>query len=112
MVQTVEASKAHYSRRDIEGAEKARELQARLVHPSQLHFIHLLSNNLLRNCLVTVADAKRAVHIYGTDVASLKGKTTKQRKGGPLSSLNPTPIPDRTEKVHKKVTLGIDFLCV
>ena len=61
LVKTVEANKAHYSRYKIEGAEKSRELQARLGHHLQQNFIHLLSNNLLCKCPVTVADAKRAV---------------------------------------------------
>ena len=72
----------------------------------------MLSNNLLWNCPVTVADAKRAVHIYGTDVADLKGNTKKQHKGSALSGFNPTPIPDHITKVHKNITLGIDLFYV
>ena len=72
----------------------------------------MLSNNLLRNCPVTVADAKRAVHIYGTDVAALKDKIKKQHKVNALSIFNPTPIPDHTTKLHKNITLGIYFFYV
>ena len=107
LVQTVEANKSHYSRHDIEGAKKARELQAILGHPPQQHFIHLLSNYLLHNCPITVAGAKLAVQISGTNVAALKGKMKKQHRGSPLSSFNPTPIPDHTTKLHKNITLGI-----
>ena len=81
LVQIVEANKSHYRRRDIEGAEKTREIQARLGHPPQQHFIHLLSNNLLHNCPATESDANCAVHIYGTDVSALKGKMKKKTQG-------------------------------
>ena len=110
LVQTVEANMSHYSRREIEWVEKVREQQAILGHSLQQHLIHLLSNNLLRNYPVTVANTKLVVHIYGTDIASVKGKMTKQHKGSTLSSFNPTPIHDHISKVHKNVTLGIDFL--
>ena len=71
----------------------------------------MLSNNLLRNCPVTVADAKHAVHIYGTDVAALK-VNMKKHKGNALSRFNPAPIPEHIEKVHKNITLGIDLFYV
>ena len=71
-----------------------------------------MSNNILCNCPVTLAYAKRAVHIYGTDVAALKDKIKKQHKVNALSIFNPTPIPDHILKVYKKVTLGIDLFYV
>ena len=71
-----------------------------------------MSNNLRQNFPVMVADAKHAVHVYGTDVSALKGKMTKQHNGSALSSSNPTPIPNHICKGTKERNSRIDFFYV
>jgi len=72
----VSENKKLFHNRKIEGTDKARALYRKIGHPSQKFFEHLLTNNLIWNCPVTVDNAKRAVLIYGSDVATLKGKVT------------------------------------
>jgi hypothetical protein len=62
---TVAANKATYTRREIEGADKARALYKKIGRPSEQEFSKILNNNLIRNCPVTPEDAKRALIIYG-----------------------------------------------
>jgi hypothetical protein len=57
-VNTVAGNKQRFHRREIEGADRARELCKKIGHPSQTHFESILSNNLIRNCPVTVDNAK------------------------------------------------------
>ena len=76
-VSTVANNKAQFPRREIEGADKARALYRKIGRPSQHQFEQILAKNLIRNCPVTVDDAKRALLIYGPNVAALYGKQTK-----------------------------------
>jgi hypothetical protein len=59
--------------------------------------------NLILNCPVTVADAKRALYIYGPDVAALMGKTTKGTcPGAPMIEL--LTVPNFIMEHHKEVS--------
>jgi hypothetical protein len=75
---SVESNKNHFHRREIESADLARALYKTIGRPSQQVFEHILNKNLIRNCPVTTADAKRAVFIYGPDTGSSQGKLTRQ----------------------------------
>jgi hypothetical protein len=83
-VSTVTNNKAQFPRREIEGADKARALYRKIGRPFQQQFEQILAKNLIRNCPVTVDDAKRALLIYGPNVAAHKGK---QQKAPPNMSL-------------------------
>ena len=64
-VNTVAGNKQRFHRREIEGADRARELCKKIGHPSEAHFEHILAYNLIRNCPVTIDDAKtRHNHIW------------------------------------------------
>jgi hypothetical protein len=60
----------------IEFANKRREMYQKLGLPSQQQFEDVIANNLIINCPVTADNSKRALLIYGTDIATLKGKNT------------------------------------
>jgi len=110
-VSTVANNKAQFPRREIEGADKARALYRKIGRPSQQQFEQILAKNLIRNCPVTVDDAKRALLIYGPDVAALKGKTTK----GPsqhVPTFNPVRVPGFILQHHSDVTLCVDIFYV
>ena len=110
-VLTVSGNKQRFHRREVEAADRARELYRQIGRPSQAHFEHILENNLVQNCPITVDDAKRAVLIYGADSATLKGKTTK----GPsqhVPMLKPVSLPDQIIADHTDVTLCIDCFYV
>ena len=53
------------------------DLYKKIGRPSYNSYFHILQNNLIRECPVTVMDAKRALKIYGKDAAAIKGKTKK-----------------------------------
>jgi len=110
-VSTVTNNKAQFPRCEIEGADKARALSRKIGRPSQQQFEPILAKNLIRNCPVTVDDAKRALLIYGPNVAALKGKTTK----GPsqhVPTFNPVQIQGFILQHHSDVTLCMDIFYV
>lgn len=76
---TVAENEGRYSLREVKAAKQAKELIRRLCYPSLDSIQKMINNNAIMNCPVTSQDIERAVDIYGTELAYLKGKTTKQR---------------------------------
>jgi hypothetical protein len=110
LVSTVSADKAQYSPRDGAAAETARLVYRLLGRPSEADFQHILRHNLLRNYPVTPQDASRAFRIYGPDVPTLKGKTTKASASPPAPTLfdRSPPIPEE----YQDITLCVDIFFV
>jgi hypothetical protein len=69
-----------YTRREIEGAKLARVLYRALNYPLYIKLIKLLETHNIWNSPLTSDDVKHSLHIWGPDVASIKGKMT-QTKG-------------------------------
>jgi hypothetical protein len=76
-INTVTANKKLYTPRQIEQADLARRLYALVGRPSHADFLTMIRENRLKNCPVSVEDAKRSVAIYGPDVHALHGKTVR-----------------------------------
>ena len=76
MVATVENNAKAFIKREIEQAREARELLARMGFPSVAQAIGILNSG--SNSEVTARDFQIADAIWGADIASLKGKTTKK----------------------------------
>jgi hypothetical protein len=108
---TVAGNMAHYTQREIQGADTARELYRKLGHPSEQEFVKILQNNLIRNCPVTSDDAKRALIIYGPDLATLKGKTVKTQNRG-IPNYQPILIPAPIIAKYSNIRLFIDIFWV
>ena len=85
-----QADMADFTKEQISRAQKARELYKAMGFPGYRKFLWLLSNNKVKESLVTLEDAKRALHIYGHEVAALKGKTPRRKQ-------NKTKCADRVE---------------
>lgn len=112
LVSTVAAQKKLFSRREIKSADAARELYRKIGRPDEVEFQQILKNNLIRNCPVTTDDAKRALLIYGPDIAVLKGKTTRSAAAPQAPTFVATPIPAPILEHHRHVTLCADIFFV
>ena len=112
LLSTVAEQKRLFSRREIEAADEARALCRKLGRPGDDDFIRLLANNNIQNCPVTPADAKRATIIYGPDIATLKGKTTRSSAAPRAPTFIAEVIPPHILEHHRDVTLCIDFFFV
>lgn len=77
LLNTVKENYQFFSRREIEGAEAAREQQGQIGWPSdQEYHEQIIRDNLLKNSKATLDDLRRAEHSFGgTAVDLLKGKT-------------------------------------
>jgi len=85
---TVAQEEARYTLRDVQKAKQAKEVIRRLGHPSVVDTIQKINSGAINNCPVTVEDVKRAIDIYGVELAHLKGRTTKA-KSVPVSREQP-----------------------
>ncbi len=109
-VVTVTDNMKMFSKREIVAAEKARSLQAALGYPSDADMNWILKSNQIQECPVNPDDAKNAMKIWGTDIPSLKGKTT--RKAPEHVPTDMVAIPTEIRTLHKIVTLSIDVFFV
>ena len=77
LVQTVEENKSMFSPRQISKAKNARDLYHMIGRPSYQDFMGIVKNNLLLNNGVTIEDVAHAEQIFGKDLGSIQGKTTR-----------------------------------
>jgi hypothetical protein len=74
-VQTVDENMKRYSKREIGGATRAREMLSRMGYPSLQQAIAIVESGV--NLDITGHDFRIAEAIWGADIATLKGKTRK-----------------------------------
>jgi len=74
----VDENKKFYTQRQFERAKRARELFYSLGNPSTNDMKALIRMNTIKNNPVTTTDIEIAEKIFGPDIASLKGKTTRR----------------------------------
>jgi hypothetical protein len=77
-VTTVEKNKSKVTNRNYVRATTARKIQVLVGRPELKDFVSYLDQNMILNYLIDRDDAIDAHQIFGRDVDSLKGKTTRQ----------------------------------
>jgi hypothetical protein len=77
-VQMVKQNEEGYSQQQLQQARLAKDVYAKVGHPSQHDFKAMVAGEMILNCPVNLEDVTRAVKIYGPSNASLKGKTARQ----------------------------------
>ena len=101
---------SNFTNSQIRQAERAKKLYTAIGMPSYDKYMDLLNKNSIKNCPVTVDDVKRALFIWGPEVATIKGKTTRINPKHTPSTVT-LPLPKTTQDFHSSVTLCVDFLC-
>ena len=107
---TVKENRRNYTNNDYLRALRAREVQITMGRPSTTMFLDLLKKNGIANCPVTPADVEAAEYIFGPDIGSLKGKTT--RRSPPIVDSPVTAVPADVLQKYRKVTLCVDIMYV
>ena len=100
-IQTVSANLTKYAKREVEQAGKARELLARMGYPSVDTALGTLRNG--SDFSVSEYDFKVVDDIWGKDIASIQGKTTKKATRRADATLG-VPI------VQKQQVLAVGFV--
>ncbi|MDG7001628.1 MAG: hypothetical protein JRN15_21225, partial [Nitrososphaerota archaeon] len=110
LVNTVADNRSKYSNQDYLRAVKARELQVKIGRPSIREFIKIVNDNLLPDCPVTKADIMAAEDIFGPEIGTLKGKTTRRNPHAVRQVVE--PLEPTIMKQYRHVTLGVDVMFV
>ena len=109
-INTVHDNKKNFTNNDYLRAVRARELQVMVGRPLDKEFIKILKTSSLPNCPVSPRDVLIANELFGPDVGSLKGKTT--RRAPPIVD-SPVSVDLTTILKHYgEVTLCVDFMYV
>jgi len=80
MQETVSGNMERFSKRQVEGAKRARALQVMKGNPPVRLFRELVRDNRLYNCNVSLDDVTNALAIYGQSRAVLRGGSTSTRR--------------------------------
>jgi hypothetical protein len=110
LVNTLKENKNFYTLRQFERAKVARDLFHSLGCPSLMNLKGAIQMNLIRDNPVTTNDVDLAEQIFGPDIGTVKGKTTR-RKPLPINNQH-IHIPDELISVHADITLAIDGLTI
>jgi hypothetical protein len=109
-VVTVADNMKMFLKREIIGAEQARNLQASLAFPSDVDLSWILKSNQVNKCPVRSKDAKTETKIWGTNTTSLKGKTTRVKPDTVITDI--VAVPTKIRELHRIVTISFNIFFV
>jgi hypothetical protein len=110
MLNTVKENKRMYTDHQVDRAKKAQELYHALGTPSIKDFKAIIMMNAIDNNSVTTEDINLAEKIFGPDIGSLKGNTTRTK---PLHVANDyIEIPKVPINTHYNVALCMNGMFV
>ena len=99
-----------FSHREVEKAKRTRRLYHQLAAPSVVAFKSLLRQNLIKNCDVTEKDITLTENIFGTDVPTLKGKSTRPKPRTVVDE--EIEIPKEFISKNKNLELAMDIVFI
>jgi len=79
VIDTVDELKRNFMKRENERADVARRMYVTLGRPSQGVFESIIRIGSIINNPVTIIDYQNALRLYGKDLGSIKGKTTRTK---------------------------------
>jgi hypothetical protein len=110
MVSTVKENKEGFTKRQFNSATAARAFYHVVGCPTLLNFKHIICQGIFKNCPVTVVDVDVAKKIFGPDLGSLKGKSTRHPPARVKEDL--IEIPPELTAEHDSLTLYMDIMFV
>ena len=99
-----------YTRREVERVIRARRLYHCLTASDLQELEGFLRQNVMKNCPVTTEDVILAKRIFGKDIPTLKGKSTR-KKSVPIKDER-IELPEEIEMRTKELELAIDILYI
>jgi hypothetical protein len=109
-VATVRTNFEGFSRKQVEGARAAHHLMGMVATPSPRDFQGMVRLNMLKDCPITNDNIANANSIFGTDLATIRGKTVRRRPKRVITDY--VNIPRKLVEVNQQVTLAADVMFV
>ena len=110
MVCTVAENRKNYTQRQFDDAKKARRLYHIVGCPALESFKQAIRQRIIKNNPVTVADVNIAERIFGPDLGTLKGKSTRSKP--PRVKDDWVEIPPELLEQHHDITFCMDIMYV
>jgi hypothetical protein len=76
-VQTVRGNMEGYTRREVEEAYQARDVQAMVGHPTDREFLRMVRSGMIVNCPVTPTTVLNSNRIFGPPPEGVRGRTVR-----------------------------------
>ena len=99
-----------FTEKQVEKAIAARDMQARLAHPTDDEFKQMVRSKSLDNCSVVADGVTNARSIFGPNLPGLRGKTVRQRPERVVPEY--LRILRDYYRLHRFVTLTADVMFV
>lgn len=110
LVATVADNVKSFTKREVKRATAARRLMEVVGRPSEEQMRQIISCGQLRNCATTEQDLRNARDIFGPDIGSLRGKTTRRKEAH--VELTAALIAPGTLERHREVVVCFDLMYV
>jgi hypothetical protein len=110
LINTVKENRVGYTQGQFEQAKRARELYHIVGTPTIELFKTLIKMSAIKNCPVTTEDINNAEKIFGADMSSLRGKSTRRKST--LVQEDVIEIPEELILQNRKIDLCIDIMYV
>jgi hypothetical protein len=110
LINTVKENRVGYTQRQFEQAKRAQELYHIVGTPTIELFKTLIKMNAIKNCPMTTEDVNNAKKIFGAEMSSLRGKSTRC-KSTPVQE-DVIEIPEELILQICEIDLCIDFMHV
>jgi len=110
VVTTVKKNREGFTKRQVEEATQARKTYRMLGCPSLENFKNMIRMNALKNCPVTVEAINNAETLFGPDIGTLKGKTTRRRAD--IVRSDEIAVPPELLEQSEDLILYIDIMYV
>ena len=109
-VNAVSDNMGAFTKGQIASADKASDLYASLVYPSDADYKRILKSNQIKDCPVSVEDAKVASKIWGPNIASQKGTTTRSTHPHVVTDIFAIIV--EIKELHQFITISINIFFV
>ena len=108
---TTQENKSYFSRREIEGSDRACNLKGKIGWPSVQDYQNIITKNKAINNKVTADDINRVESIYRPRVGILKGKMVRKRSQH-VQNVPRFPLPSLLLYHYKTEHIGVYFMVV
>jgi hypothetical protein len=110
LINMVKENRVGYTQRQFEQAKRARELYHIVRTPTIESFKTLIKPNAIKTCPVTTEDVSNFEKIFGADMSSLRGKSTRRKST--LVREDVIEIPEELILQNRKIDLCTDIMYV
>jgi hypothetical protein len=109
-IQTVRGNMEGYTRREVEEARQARDVQAMVGHPTDQAFLRMVRSGMIVDCPVTPTAVLNSNRIFGLPPEGVRGRRVRTTLESVV--VDHIMIPRAILERHQRVMLAIDVMFV